>query len=195
MQKENFVALLLAAGRGERYRASGGAGFKLLAEVAPGRSVVRQACENLMQAGWPVQVVVRERAEQVRQALAGLAVGFIELPADAQAGMSDSIRDAVVATQHADGWLIALADMPFLQAHTLHAVAAAVEEGAALAFPRHDGQRGHPVGFAARLYLELVRLSGDHGAREVLRAHAGQAVVVDVDDPGVLRDVDVPADL
>ena len=59
----------------------------------------------------------------------------------------------------------------------------------------HRGERGHPVGFAARYRAALMALSGDEGARSVVAANAADVMTIEVDDPGVVRDVDRPADL
>jgi molybdenum cofactor cytidylyltransferase len=74
-------------------------------------------------------------------------------------------------------------------------VAERLAGGAALVAPRYAGERGHPVGFAARFGAALAALSGDAGARDLLRAESGALEFVDCDDPGVVRDVDTPADL
>jgi molybdenum cofactor cytidylyltransferase len=62
-----------------------------------------------------------------------------------------------------------------------------------VAYAQYQGRRGHPVGFAAELYSELMMLSGDEGARRIIARYP--AVGVDVDDPGVLLDLDTEADL
>jgi molybdenum cofactor cytidylyltransferase len=62
-----------------------------------------------------------------------------------------------------------------------------------VAYAQYQGRKGHPVAFGAELFSELVRLSGDEGARRVLARFPGQAV--EVDDPGVLLDMDTEADL
>jgi molybdenum cofactor cytidylyltransferase len=59
----------------------------------------------------------------------------------------------------------------------------------------HRGRRGHPVGFAASCRDELLGLTGDAGARGVLQRHAAEVVAVEVDDPGILQDVDTAQDL
>ena len=71
------------------------------------------------------------------------------------------------AAPDADGWLIALADMPFVRPETIRAVLAALAKGAAIAAPSYRGERGHPVGFARAFYEELSTLKGDAGAREL----------------------------
>jgi molybdenum cofactor cytidylyltransferase len=62
-----------------------------------------------------------------------------------------------------------------------------------VAYAQYHGRRGHPVAFAAELYSELVQLSGDDGARRVMLRYPAHGQ--DVDDPGVLLDIDTPADL
>jgi molybdenum cofactor cytidylyltransferase len=74
-------------------------------------------------------------------------------------------------------------------------VAARVAQGAVIAAPVYKEQRGHPVCFSAALRDELAALRGDEGARGVIQRHRGAANLVEVDDPGVLRDIDVPGDI
>jgi len=88
-----------------------------------------------------------------------------------------------------------LADMPFIQDSTLRRAVQALETGALLVAPFHAGQRGHPVGFHSRFRDELLALSGDAGARAILARHAAALTRFDVDDAGVVLDVDTPADL
>ena len=78
------------------------------------------------------------------------------------------------------------------QASTLLAVAQALQVHP-IAYAQHRGRRGHPVGFAAELFSELIALTGDEGARRLVARYPAQAV--DVDDPGVLIDIDTVADL
>ena len=96
---------------------------------------------------------------------------------------------------HADGWIVALADMPWIAPATVVHIRTALERGAGLVAPFHHGQRGHPVGFGKNFRDELLACKGDRGARDILQAHARALANVDVDDPGVLRDVDTPQDI
>jgi molybdenum cofactor cytidylyltransferase len=110
----------------------------------------------------------------------------------APVGMGHSIAAGVAATGDAQGWLIVPADMPLLQTSTLLAVARALEHDP-IAYAQYDGQRGHPLGFSAELFSELTALQGDEGARKLLARFP--ALAVDVNDPGVLVDVDTVEDL
>jgi len=105
-------------------------------------------------------------------------------------GMGDSIACGVRATPDAAGWLILPADLPLVEAATLRAVAECLQQGPEkrVVVPYYQGERGHPVGFAAGCGLELMALTGDEGARKVMQSHAPFALAVQ--DPGCVLDVD-----
>jgi molybdenum cofactor cytidylyltransferase len=109
--------------------------------------------------------------------------------------MGASLAHAVGSCAQADGWVVALGDMPNIDPRTIALIADKLRDGALIAAPCYRGARGHPVGFSALLRDELSALSGDAGARDVLRAHKDQVVLIECDDPGVLADIDTPADL
>jgi molybdenum cofactor cytidylyltransferase len=189
---EGIVGVLLAAGRGTRFDASG-ARSKLLQPLPlqGGRSVAQAAALNLRGAVAQVIAVVRAEDEALAEQL--LTAGCTLVRNDhADAGMGSSIACAVRATPNAAGWLIALADMPAVAPTTIAHIAAAIGKGAITAVPTYRGQRGHPVGFAASLGPQLALLDGDQGARALLRALPPLAI--DVDDPGCLLDLDTPDD-
>ncbi len=107
--------------------------------------------------------------------------------------MGHTLAAGVAASLDAAGWLVQPADMPWLQPSSCSVVAQALRKGARIAAPTYCGQRGHPVGFSASCLDELVTLSGDEGARELVRRWGFEPVAVD--DPGVIRDVDLPTDI
>jgi molybdenum cofactor cytidylyltransferase len=109
--------------------------------------------------------------------------------------MGASLACGVEASAEAAGWVVALADMPWIEASTIRRVADAIAAGASLAAPCYRGERGHPVGFAASHRAALLALGGDEGARAILSRAGASLLRVDVDDPGVLRDVDTAGDL
>ncbi len=111
----------------------------------------------------------------------------------AEHGMGASLAAAVTATPDAQGWIVALADMPFLKPETVAAVVRALVDGATIAAPLVNEKRGHPVGFAAVFGAALRELDGDEGARQVI---AGTSItLLPCEDAGALRDIDLPADL
>lgn len=111
-------------------------------------------------------------------------------------GLGSSLAAGVEASADAGGWIVALADMPFIRGETIRAIRSSIDEGAMIAAPVDaNGTRGHPVGFAAGLREELLELRGDEGARSVIQRHRDAVRLVRVDDPGICRDIDRPEDL
>ncbi|MBI1991250.1 MAG: nucleotidyltransferase family protein, partial [Betaproteobacteria bacterium] len=110
-------------------------------------------------------------------------------------GMGASLAHGVAARRGADGWLIALADMPLIESATIAAIVHEIEAGRHLVAPTYQGQRGHPVGLGKRFGAQLLALDGDAGARDIIAAHPGELALIECDDPGVLQDIDRRADL
>jgi molybdenum cofactor cytidylyltransferase len=183
-----ITGILLAAGAGSRF-----GGGKLLAEVPPGTPMCVSACRNLMQAVDEVIAVVRPNDDAVRGALEEVGARIV-LCARAHEGMGASLACGVGAAPQAQGWIVALADMPLIQASTIALIARALRESAPLAAPVYRGERGHPVGFAASLRDELLACSGDAGARSVIKSHAAEMRLITTADAGVLADIDTRAE-
>ena len=163
-----------------------------------GRPLALAAAHNLLAALPRTIAVVRPQAPALKALLAAAGAEVV-VCAPTSTAMADSLATAVNrAACHAEaagGYVIALADMPFIQPATIAAVAAALAAGARIAAPRYREQRGHPVGFAADLREELERLHGDEGARSILQRHRQEIHLLEVDDAGILADIDMPRDL
>lgn len=184
----NVVGLLLAAGSGSRFGSD-----KLRHALPHGVAIAVQSARHL-RSQVPVLAVVRPGSDELAAALK--SDGCEVLVCDnAAEGMGATLACGVRATSHADAWLVALGDMPFVRPSTIAAVRAALEQGAPLAAPFFRTRRGHPVGIAARFRAELAAVGGDEGARELLSRHAGDMTKIPVGDPGVIRDIDRPEDL
>lgn len=181
--------LLLAGGRASRFGSQ-----KLLADFH-GAPLVAHAARRLAEGcGSAVLAVVPLGAAGLREVLEPLGCEVLESDRCAL-GLGGSLSAGVEASAEAPGWIVALGDMPLVPPAAIRGVARAIEEGALLAAPVHQGQRGHPVGFARELFGELVALREDIGAREVLRQHGDRLVRVPTEDAGVLADVDTAAQL
>ena len=191
-----IVGILLAAGRGARF-----GGAKLLSPlpsashgVGAGTPMGVAAAIHLMAALNDVVAVVRPGDSMLAHALesTGVRVVVCERAAD---GMGESLACGVKAAADADGWIVALGDMPWLAPPTIVAVADAIKAGAEIAASTYHGQRGHPVGFARAYGPLLSTLTGDEGAKTIVAARQWVLKLVEVDDPGAIRDVDRPDDL
>jgi molybdenum cofactor cytidylyltransferase len=187
MRGAPVVGILLAAGGATRF-----GGDKLLATLPDGVSIGAAALVHLAAAVDAVVAVVRPGDDRLGSLLAAGGARVSACPCAGE-GMGASLAWGVRAAPLAAGWLIALADMPWIAPATIARVVAALRSGAPIAAPAWRGDRGHPVGVASAFYGELTALSGDEGARTILARH--QVSLVAADDSGVLRDIDTPADL
>ncbi len=185
----NLCGILLAAGASKRF------GSDKLMHPLTGQTPVALAALARLRAAVPhVIAVVRPGATVLENLLSEAGATGI-LCANAEDGMGASLAAAVSASGDVAGWVIALADMPYIRPETISNIAAALAAGADIVAPVYRGERGHPVGLAARFRPQLLSLSGDKGARSVLKEHAGLVKLIEVDDPGVCRDIDTPEDL
>jgi molybdenum cofactor cytidylyltransferase len=190
--KTQSAVIVLAAGKGSRFE---GNDHKLSQRLGTA-TVLGTTLRHAIASGLEVVVVTTERfADLARRSVAARDVVVLpEVGSDdaAPLGMGYSIAAGVGACADAAGWLILPGDMPLVQPSTLQAVARQLEHHP-VAYAQHKGRRGHPVGFATELYSELVRLTGDEGARRLIARYP--AFALEIDDPGVLVDVDTQADL
>ena len=189
MSTQPVIAVLLAAGAATRF-----GGGKLLHPLPDGVALAAHAARNLRDAGLEVVAVVRPGDFPLADMLEEEGCHVIRC-ADAVKGMGHSLAHGVGSARDASGWVVALADMPRVQPATARALADAIAGGARVAAPIYNGTRGHPVAFAASLANELTALSGDTGARAVLERHRDELVLIEVDDPGVIVDIDAKDDL
>jgi molybdenum cofactor cytidylyltransferase len=190
--KSRPAVIVLAAGTGSRFGASG---HKLMQHLGA-FSVLGTTLRQVLSTHLPVVVVTTEGlADAASHHVASrdvVVVPAVGTSTSQPLGMGYSIAMGVAARPHANGWLVLPGDMPMVQPRTLLAVAAALDHYP-IAYAQHRGRRGHPVGFGAELYSELVKLSGDEGARRLIARYPAHGV--EVNDPGVLIDVDTEADL
>ncbi|HDR9483604.1 TPA: nucleotidyltransferase family protein [Burkholderia aenigmatica] len=186
------TGVLLAGGLGQRFDPSG-LHSKLLAPLPDGTPVAVAAARHLAAVTSDVIAVVRPGAEKLAMLLNEAGCHVVYAP-DAVRGMGASLSAGVRATPEANGWLVALGDMPWIAASTYETVTRALDaDGASIVAPAHRGVRGHPVGFSAHHFDALAALDGDTGARALFAS--APVKLLDVDDPGIVRDVDTPADL
>lgn len=190
--KSHPVVIVLAAGRGSRFR---GLDHKLKQDLGD-QSVLGQTIAHAIESELPVVVVTTEPlvGESARWVARRDVVVLPEVGAIGQTGlgMGYSIAAGVAARPNVPGWLVLPGDMPMVKPSTLTAVAGLLTQHPVV-FAQYRGRRGHPVGFAAELFSDLVQLSGDEGARRVVARYP--SIGLEVDDPGVLVDVDTVDDL
>lgn len=180
--------IMLAAGVSRRFGAD-----KRQALLPDGRGLLDASLEAVPPA-FDLRLLVLRPGDEALAALFREHGWESLLAADAGLGMGHSLAAGIRAARDWEGALIALADMPFIQARTYLRLAQALTRHD-IAVPVHRGRRGHPVGFRRSLFGELASLAGDRGARALLERHGDRCHELEVEDAGVLRDIDTPAAL
>jgi molybdenum cofactor cytidylyltransferase len=180
---------LLAAGSASRFGSD-----KLRHELPHGVSIAVQSARHLKLELDRVVAVVRPGSPDLAAALEKENCEIVVCE-NAAEGMGASLACAARAAGDVDGYLIALADMPFLRRTTIAAVRDALAAGAPIAAPYFRARRGHPVAMSKKFLKELLALKGDEGAKQLLAANAQAIVKIPVGDPGAIRDIDTPGDL
>lgn len=182
--------LLLCGGAALRFGSE-----KLLADV-DGQPLVSWSARNLVNGVGNALAVIPPGNKALARVLETAGCEVLESN-DTSRGLGASLAAGVRHTPAADGWIVALGDMPFILPGTIALVRSKLAEGAAIAAPvlLPKRERGHPVGFAKALQEELAAIDGDEGARTVIARHSDEVVLIPVDDEGIVIDVDTPGDL
>lgn len=191
-EKKKVVAVILAAGQGHRFAATGG-GNKLLAEFK-GKALVRHVTEAaLSSSACPVMVVTGHEREAIERILGDLPVSFVHNP-DYGEGLSTSLRCALAALpQEAVGMIVLLGDMPLITSTLVTDLVIRFEESSyesAAVFPSYRGRRGNPVLLGHKLFKAIAGLAGDEGARRLIESGRQDVLEWPVENAGILVDVD-----
>jgi molybdenum cofactor cytidylyltransferase len=187
------AGVILAAGRSARMAPRN----KLLETIGGSPVIARVAETALASAARPVVVVTGFEAGRIAEALRGLAVLSVHNP-DFAAGLSTSLRAGLAALPaKSDGALILLGDMPFVEAGDLEALieAFAAKDRNSICVPVRHGRTGNPVLWGSAYFPEMMRLSGDAGAKLLLEIHREHVTEVEAVSDGIFADVDAPSDL
>ena len=185
-----IAALLLAAGQSRRMGSN-----KLLAEI-DGRPMVARTAQRLLSSrARPIVAVLGNQADRGRRRARQIA---------GRAGAQPRLRRRAVdlaemrprraAADDIDGVIVCLGDMPLIAGRDLDRLIAAFNplEGRAIVVPTRRGKRGNPVLWAKRFFPEMAELAGDVGAKHLIGEHAELVAEVEMDNDGVLVDIDTP---
>jgi molybdenum cofactor cytidylyltransferase len=183
-----ITGIMLAAGYATRF-----GGNKLMHELH-GVPMGVLSARHMSAALAHVIAVVHPGDELLRSKLLAENIDVVVCD-NADEGMGASLACGVRAAKDADGWVIALGDMPFIQPETISEVAELVSRGAVIVAPKYSGTRGHPVGFIKQFGPELMALRGDAGARDLFVRYSPLVISIPTHDRGVLRDIDTTEDL
>lgn len=192
--QRSLSAVVLAAGAGRRF-----GGDKLIAPYQSRPLIAGALSAALAAPVGEVVVAVPSLADPVAQPVRAFSddprLKLVEVP-DRDEGMAASLRAAIrVLDPASTGVFVFLGDMPRIPQGVAAALAEALAGDVLAVQPIWERTPGHPVLFARALYPQLLSLAGDQGARSVLAGLGERLIRVPTDDPGVLFDVDTPAQL
>ena len=184
------AAIVLSAGQSRRM----GPQNKLLADIDGLPMIVRTVDALSASKVASITVVLGHEAEQVRAALSGKRVEFVE-NRDYAAGLSTSLRCGIAAvSQEVECALVCLGDMPQITPLEIDALLDdfAPTEGRAICVPTHGGKRGNPVVIGRRFFAEIHDIEGDVGARHLIGAYPELVHEVEMEGDAILLDIDTP---
>lgn len=188
---DRVAAVVLAAGMATRMGSN-----KLLAEFH-GEPLVRRVVKSVeASAARPIVVVIGHEHASVCAALAGTETILVPNP-DYRDGLSTSLRTGIKEVEACDAAIILLGDMPAIPSSLIDKMIAAYDPKSARAIcvATHNGRRGNPVLFGGKFFPELMTISGDVGARQVVARHPNLVCEVEAGDDGPAIDIDTPEDL
>ena len=188
--------IILAAGSSRRYGDD-----KRKVTLASGRTVLQEVIHTAASVLDPLVVVLRfgdqPFIDELEQEIDVWGIEYFRAP-DSARGMAHSLGNAIHAHHDWDAAMILLADMPYVKPETIRALLDTYRANQAkqpIVLPSMNGQTGHPVIFPQACFDEIEALEGDVGARSVIDARPDRVMTVEVNDPGIFRDIDTPADL
>lgn len=175
--------IVLAAGSSRRFGSD-----KRRFVLASGTTLIEQTLAI-------VRTVFAQRVLVLRAEDAELATRYrddwhIVLATDASLGMGHSLAAALPAVAGWPGAVIALADMAWVLPESFRAVQAALKPDT-LVVPFYHGERGNPVGIGSDYFGRLANPQGDSGARQLFGEFSGKVIRLELDDPGILQDLDI----
>ena len=184
-----ITGILLAAGRSSRFGSN-----KLLARLPEGERIGIVAAGKLARVVDKLLIIINQKEDLTDKMFVERGYETIEAK-NAFLGMGNSLKSGILRSRDSFGWIIGLADMPYMGNVVFDLVAKELCRGSKLVAPSYKGIRGHPVGFGSKLFRELASLKESEGAASVFRKYHSEVVQIATQDKGILQDVDYPTDI
>jgi molybdenum cofactor cytidylyltransferase len=180
--------LLLAAGSSTRFGSD-----KRLALLPNDKSIIDNTLHQISKTQLPVTVCLKPTDCGLQQQLTERGISWM-INENASLGMGSSIAAGVHLCAQWDATIIALADMPYLSSNTYVSIAKVARRGAII-IPSYRHKKGNPVCFGSRFYSQLKELNGDKGGKDIVLTNQQSVIELELEDKGVLKDIDKPTDL
>ena len=193
--------LLMAAGKSRRFKAQTGMHKLLFTLPHQTKSMLTKSYQKLRRYYQPQNIIiVTNQVEPEIQALAAtfeskqIIVQSDGLGSSIAQSVSTLLKDPESVIHNWKGLLILHADLPYISLETISLVDRYLRIDSPLTVrPTYQNKPGHPVGFRASLFSALSKLSGDNGARSILKEHPPHLLITE--DLGILQDIDSVEDL
>lgn len=184
IRRPRIAGVILAAGTSSRM------GRNKLIETVRGKALIARVADAAAASRLdPILVVTGHQADKAAAALAGAPVGLVHNERFAE-GLSSSLRTGLAAVpEDCDGAMILLGDMPDITPALIDRLIANFHPGA-ICVAATGERRGHPVLWARRFFGELMGLTGDKGARDIIQAHDSQVLEIQAGDDAPFTDID-----
>lgn len=191
--KLRIAAVILAAGRSQRM----GEQNKLLSPVKGIPMVVRVANAALAANLESITVVTGHESDRLEKALAGRRLNFVHNP-DYASGIASSVRCGIASLpEDIDGAIVLLGDMPFVTKTQINELVAEFDPALErdIVMPIKDGRRGNPVLWSKHYFSAMQQLSGDVGAKTIIKENAANVWEVPISDEAIFADIDTAEEL
>lgn len=186
------VPIVLAAGKGERFE-----GLKQLTEVG-GEPVLQLVLRSISKIDWALSplLVLGYEKERIKNNVDTDGFKLIENE-NWQQGLSTSLKCGInAAPPDSSGYLFFLGDMPFISSNIIKDVLNRAGSDSSIVAPSYQGKRGFPVYLNNQWEEDLLtEISGDKGAREIIRENPDQLTLIETENRGVIMDLNEKSDL
>jgi len=181
-------ALILAAGFSRRFGSN-----KLVAKLPNNHPLLLETINNIKKATKEVSVIVQQNDTETQHLLATTDINII-LFDGAEDGIGASLAYGVQQTKDWAGWLVCLADMPYIKVSTYSTLLSTINDSN-IVQPEYNSRLGNPVGFGKAFYAELAQLSGDTGGKRIVQKNLTAITQCPVNDNNIFFDIDTQEDI
>lgn len=181
----HIYAIILAGGEGKR------AGGNKLSKIVRGKPMLQWVVESAKAADFEGAILVSGKEKEFCQDLAQKYNIFHVYNEEWNLGMGCTLKKGVESLpKDAEGFAIMLGDMPFIKKDTLNILVKEFYNHKEIVIPMFQGKKGHPPIFSVKYIDEMKKVYKDMGAREVVKKYQDKVKFIEVDDEGVLIDID-----
>ena len=183
-------SILLAAGQSKRMLGEN----KLIKDVK-GIPLIKYALNNILKSNVNEIIIISGYQNETIEKLIDKTsrVKFV-FNSNYKEGISSSIKKGIKnLSEKNEAFFISLGDMPSINYNTYNQLIKYSKDKKVIV-PLFKGQKGNPVLFPKSFEKKLLSIEGDSGAKKMLEINKKKVLNLEIDDPGIIKDLDVPSD-